>query len=256
DRLLRRDEHVERRGDREPARTHFPTDEHVESGASAGRGRHQRDVLRLAVRAILEAAGHRDVKFARQIGKFGIAVAADDPAIELEYDGRGIEQLVRRDPGERTAVDVADVVHPGLKAGKIHPAQPLPDFLDRVEGEAAKLDLLTGGEVERAVAETRRQVGDGAQLLARREAVRHPDAQHEAAGRARSREPYDGRGSDCEGAACGVRSSIAKFNRPSAKSIRNPQSAMAWPTMLSTHRRLATKMSAARADVIGSRIKS
>ena len=184
--LVRLEEHVERRGDGESARTHLAADEHVEAGASAGRGRHQRDVLRLAVGAILEAAGNRDVKFAWQIGKFGIAHATDNPAIEREDNRRRIEQFVRRDPGERASVDVADVVHAGLQAGQVHAPQPLPDLFHRVEGEAAELDLLSGGEVEHAVAEARRQVGDGAELLAGREPVRHPDAEHESAGRARA----------------------------------------------------------------------
>src|SRR5206468_12742190 len=95
-------------------------------------------------------------------------------------------QLGLLDPGNMSSVYVAVVVHAGLQAGQVHAPQPLPDLFHRVEGEAAELDLLSGGEVEHAVAEARRQVGDGAELLAGREPVRHPDAEHEAAGRARA----------------------------------------------------------------------
>jgi len=55
--------------------------------------RHQADVLRLGMAAILQAAGDGHVEFARQVGEL---LVAEDGLVEGPDDRRGVDQLVWR----------------------------------------------------------------------------------------------------------------------------------------------------------------
>src|ERR1700722_15990587 len=185
------DENVERRRDSESARAHFAADEHVESEAAAFASGNEGEILRLIVGAVVEAARDGDVEFARKICVFGIAVGADENAIEFLHDVRRIEEFVGREAGERAAVDVADVVDAGLERAKIDATQLFPDFRNAVEREAAQFELLARGDVENIVAEAAREIGDGAKLRAGGESIGHADAHHEFAGRRAAEEDAD-----------------------------------------------------------------
>ena len=62
---------------------------------------------------MLEAAGDGDVELARQVGE---VLVAEEDALELPRDRRGVEQLARREPRRRAADDAADIVHSRLEA--------------------------------------------------------------------------------------------------------------------------------------------
>src|SRR5260370_9030475 len=141
------------------------------------------------MRAVVRATCNGDVEFSGQVGELRVALAADDNAIQFVDDRRSIEQFVRRQTGEGTAVDVANVVDAGLQRAQVHAAQLLPDLRHSVESETAQLNLLPGGDVQDAVAKASRELRDGAQLVALRKAVGHANAHHEFAGR-RSAEEY------------------------------------------------------------------
>src|SRR5262249_6628754 len=181
--FVRLDEDAEGQGNRHAARPHLATDEDVEAETLAFRGRDQGDILRFVMGAVLAASGDGNVELPGEIGKLRIAVAAHDDAIQLEQHGRGVEQFVWRKAGQRTAVDVAYVVHAGLQAVQVDPAQLLPNLRNGLDGEAPQLDLLASRDIEDAVTQAARDLRDGAQLLARSETVGHPDAHHEPAGR-------------------------------------------------------------------------
>ena len=88
-----------------------------------------------------------------------------------------------RQTGDRTPDDVADVVHAGLQRHEVDRVQPLPDVRQIADGESAQLNLLPRREIDEASAAFAAQLGDGAELVGVREAVRHADPHHEAAGR-------------------------------------------------------------------------
>ena len=181
-RLVTLHEDIEGRSDGEASRAHLAADEDIEATNAALHCGYEREVLRLRVGAVRGAAGDDDVELARQVDELGIAFGADDDSIEFEQDGRGVEELVGRHARQRAAVDVAHIVHAGLQAGEIHPAQFLPNLRNGIEAEAAQFDLLAGGDIEDAVAGAARDLGDGAELVAGCEAVGHAHAHHELAG--------------------------------------------------------------------------
>ncbi|MFP5379013.1 MAG: hypothetical protein ACLGHP_04580, partial [Vicinamibacteria bacterium] len=61
---------------------------------------------------------------------FGLVDPADAGPAPATRDDllAGIEQLVRRQTGDRAGADAADVVHPGLLAVQAHRLQPTPDL--------------------------------------------------------------------------------------------------------------------------------
>ena len=140
-------------------------DQHVEAvdlpAVQLAIGRHQGDVLRLGVAAVLQAAGDGDVELARQVGELAVV---EDQLVELVDDRRGVEQLVRRQAGDGTAADAADVVHAGLLAVQADLVQAPPDLRHVGQREPAQLNLLPRRQVAEALAELVGQVGDDAEL--------------------------------------------------------------------------------------------
>src|SRR6266478_4612540 len=85
------DKHIQRRSDGESSGTHLAAHQHVEAlPASLLRG-NERDILRLAVRAVVRATRHGDIEFARQVGELRVALAANDDAIQFVNDGGGVK---------------------------------------------------------------------------------------------------------------------------------------------------------------------
>src|SRR5215469_6866849 len=121
------DKDIQVRSDRESSRAHLSADEHVEPEPLSLLCGNQRDVLRLVVGAVVETACDRDVELARQVREFRVAFGADDDAIELLDDRRGVEQLMRRQTGKNAAGYVADVVDAGLERTKVHTVELVPD---------------------------------------------------------------------------------------------------------------------------------
>src|SRR6266404_9890126 len=135
------------------------------------------------MRAVVQTAGDRDVELARQVRELRVALAPDDDAIQVVHDGRGIKQLMRRQTGQGTPIDVSDVVNAGLKSAKVHAVKLFPDHGYAVENESAQLNLLPRRNVEHAIAKAPGELSDGAKLIAPRESVGHADTHHELARR-------------------------------------------------------------------------
>src|SRR5260370_6734640 len=135
------------------------------------------------MRAVVQTAGDSDVEFARQVRELRVALAPDDDAIQVLHDRRGVEQLMRRQTGQGTPIDVSDVVNAGLERAKVHTLKFFPDRRYAVESESAQLNLLPRGNVQDAIAKAPRKLGHGAQLIAAHESVGHADAHHELARR-------------------------------------------------------------------------
>src|SRR5215831_13108407 len=66
----------------------FPPTNTLNSNALSRHGRHERDVLRFGVGAVIEASGDRDVQFARKVRKLGVAVGSDQPLIDAAAGAR------------------------------------------------------------------------------------------------------------------------------------------------------------------------
>src|SRR6516165_8785007 len=89
---------------------------------------------------------------------------------------------MRRQTGQGAPVDISDVINAGLESAKVHAPKLCPNLRYAVENEPAKLNLLARGNVQDAVTQSPRKLGDGAQLIAPDESVGHADAHHELAG--------------------------------------------------------------------------
>src|SRR5216684_8301364 len=185
------DEDIQRRGYCESYRAHLAAHQNVEAEPASLLGGNEGDILRFAVCTVVRATRYHDVELAGQVGELRIALAAHDDAVQFVDDRRGVEQFVRRQTGEGTTVDVANVVDAGLQRAQVHASQLFPDFRHSVESEAAQLDLLPCGDVQDAVAKAPRELGDGAELFALRKTVGHANAHHEFAGRGLAEEYAD-----------------------------------------------------------------
>ena len=106
---------VQRRGNGKPSRAHLSAHQHVETDATGLFRGNQSNVLRLCVRAIVQAASHSNVELARQVGELWVAVIADNHAVQILHHGRGIQQFVLVQSREWAAIDVSNVVNAGLQ---------------------------------------------------------------------------------------------------------------------------------------------
>ena len=95
-------------------------------------------------------------------GRFVNALLPTNVVGELAHDRRRVEQLVGRQAGDRTADDVADVVHAGLERQQADRARAGCQISGTCSiAEAADLNLLPGRDVDEAACRTpRRSVGD------------------------------------------------------------------------------------------------
>src|SRR6185503_4671097 len=143
-------------------------------------GRGHRDVLGLAGRAVLDAAGDRDVELPRQVRE---RLVAEEDLLEGRRDRRGVEELTWRQAGGRAADDAADVVHPGLEAREPGRLELRDDVRHLLDCHPAKLDLLARRHVGDVSARRLRDLAEQARLRGGEDAVGHPDAHHEMARR-------------------------------------------------------------------------
>src|SRR5262245_56751467 len=116
--VLRLDKSIEGGGDAVAPGAQLATDEDVEALDLAPLahlcGRYEREVLGFGVGAVVATASDGNVEFAGQVGK---SFVAHEHGSELPSHRGGVEQLRGRQSGDRTADNVADVVHTGLEAG-------------------------------------------------------------------------------------------------------------------------------------------
>src|SRR6266700_4897167 len=83
--------YIQGRSDGESSRAHLATHQHIEADPAGLLRGNERDILRLAVRAVVRATRHGDVEFARQVGELRVALAADDDGIQFVDDGRSVK---------------------------------------------------------------------------------------------------------------------------------------------------------------------
>src|SRR6266436_1348367 len=149
-RLVDFDKDIQVRSDGESSGAHLSAHKHVKPDSPALFCWNERDILRLIMRAVVQTAGDSDIELARQVRELRVALAPDDDAIQVVHDGRGIKQLMRRQTGQGTPIDVSDVVNAGLKSAKVHAVKLFPDHGYAVENESAQLNLLPRRNVEHA----------------------------------------------------------------------------------------------------------
>jgi len=98
----------------------------------------------------------------------------------LDRAGR-VEDLVRRDAGDRAAEDHARDVAARLGRAQTDVLEPPPDLGDVLDADPVQLDVVPIGEVGGVAGELGRDPADGAELLGRQGAAVHPHPEHEVA---------------------------------------------------------------------------
>ncbi len=136
------------------------------------------DVRDLVAGAVERAARNRDLELARQVRELAVV---EEVVVHGERQRLGVDELVRRDAGERAARDVARDVAAGARGREADAAQLLEDGGHVLDADVVELNVLPRRHVAGV---PRVDGGDAAQrlqLLARQSAVRHLDAEHEVA---------------------------------------------------------------------------
>src|SRR5262249_19116111 len=115
-RFLRRDEDIQRRGDAIAAGAHFPSYGNVEPFYYRAFDllccRSQRNILALRVSAGISASCYCHIELSWQIC---VLLVAHEHLRELPDHRRRVKKLVGREPCDRAADDIADIVHAGLQ---------------------------------------------------------------------------------------------------------------------------------------------
>ena len=137
-------------------------------------------LLGLGVTAILTATGERDVELAGQVAE---RMAAIEGALQVQQEGRGVIDLVGVEPGQGAADQVADIVHPGLQGADPDRREAAQHLRNVRQSQRAKLDILAGGEVRRAMAEFLRNLGKCLQLGAGQAPAGRAQPHHKETGR-------------------------------------------------------------------------
>src|SRR5439155_24039986 len=106
--------------------------------------RHQSNVLRLVVRAVLNATCDGHVELARKVRKFRIAAGAYNRPVEVNHNGCRIQQFSRPQACQSTAIDIPHIVLARLRRTQIDAAQSLKNFWDALDRVSAQLNLLAG----------------------------------------------------------------------------------------------------------------
>src|SRR5439155_8231655 len=136
----------------------------------------ERNAVDLRRVAPVRARRDRDLVLARQVRVVRVAV---EEARHLVDHRRDVEQLVVRDPGDRTARDVPHGVAAGTGRRETHLGEPVEDLRERRQLEVVELDRLARRELALAAAVLVGELADRAQLLAGDAAGRELDAEHE-----------------------------------------------------------------------------
>jgi hypothetical protein len=156
-------------------RRQAPADPQVEAGAVLGvLHAEERDVVGL-VRHVRQPGDHALV-LARQVRE---RLVADPPVHDLLKRGRGVDDLVGGDAGNRAAEHHARAVAAGL--GRLQPdrLQFPPDGRHVLDADPVELDVLPVGDVGGVPGVPLRDVGDRAQLGEAQLAAVDADPQHE-----------------------------------------------------------------------------
>ena len=174
--LLGRDEHAEplgqARGGGQPA-----TDPEVVAGAELGvDDPDERDVVDLVHDVEARVPGDGRLELARQVGELRVA---DEPAGDLVDRGRGVEDLVGGDAGERAAEDDARGVTARLGGLQADGLEAAPDLGHVLDPDPVVLDVLPVADVGRAAGELVAEVGEHPQLGQGEGATVEPHPQHE-----------------------------------------------------------------------------
>src|SRR5258708_1147198 len=83
--------YIQRRSDGESSRAHLATHQHIEADPAGLLRGNERDILRLAMRAVVRATCHGDIEFARQVVELRVALATNNDAIQFVNDGRSVK---------------------------------------------------------------------------------------------------------------------------------------------------------------------
>ena len=138
---------------REPLAVREPAaGEHLEAHLVAEARWAQCHIVDLAARAVLRAAGHRELELPRQVGVR--AVAGEEPGDRAGHRQR-LEHLVAIDAAYLAARHVPCAVTARLDRGEPDLGEATPHLGDRREREPVQLDRLARRQVAEVVAEQR-----------------------------------------------------------------------------------------------------
>ena len=142
-------------------------------------GRPQTDVVDLDPGTVLEAAGHRDLELAGQVGVLAVAG-------EVRGDGlghrKGVDHLLGVDARDGAGAHVARRVAAGLHGGQPDVPEALPDPGHVGDADPVELDVLARREVGIAVAEDRAVIGALGIGVGGHPDLAHLGRRHDAAG--------------------------------------------------------------------------
>ncbi len=142
-------------------------DEHAEARLPVAEDADERDAVDLRREASVGARADCDLVLA---GKVDVVRMTREEGMRFLHDGRGVEQLVVGDPGDRAAGDRAHRVAAAAEARQPGRVQLLEDVRELGEAQVVQLDVLPRGELRLASA------------VVEREAARSPAAAPESAG--------------------------------------------------------------------------
>ena len=124
------------------------------------------------------SSAHGHIELARQIAG---TIGCQQPRLDGRHQGAGIDDLLRIDPSQGIAGDVARVVVTRLATGEPHPLEHLHERCHVLQQEPPQLEVLAGGDVGAAVlAAAIDRLGQQLQLLGTNNAVGDAQPHHEA----------------------------------------------------------------------------
>lgn len=165
----------------------------------------KRDVVDFGVGAPVRAGGDGDFEFSGKIVELRIAA---EFVFERLDEGADIGEFVGVNADEWAASDVAGNIAASSGGGKAYGLKAVDQFRDPFDADPVELDVLADGDVRDSVAEFGGKIGDGADLVAGKEAVGDANAHHEK----RSGLPFStGAADDAESVALGVNAPRAEI---------------------------------------------
>lgn len=163
--LVPMDESVERHGEvrlgGEAARDAYREADFIARGLAASGN--QGDVIDFRIRAPIGAGGDRDFELSREIVIIRIAAQF---LVDGRNDGPYIREFMGVDAGKRATSDVADNVAASPGSCKLDGVKSLEELRNGLYANPVELNVLANGDIRNAVAEFRREVRDGVELVA------------------------------------------------------------------------------------------
>ena len=136
----------------------------------------QGDVVDLVDDVEARVPGDGGLELAREVGEVG---TSDEALGDLGDRRCGVDDLVRRDAGQRRPEDHPRDVAAGLGGLQPDGLEPAPDLGHVLDPHPVQLDVLPVGDVGGVAGELGRDVGDHPQLLGGERAAVDPHAEHE-----------------------------------------------------------------------------